>query len=92
MLSLHDEAVVLCAAATDLAAVFMAEAFHRETGFQHIFTELVCDLPQLCLACRAVRLFCAAGMPCMPELAAEVRADMANGLRLLVLIGELGIK
>ena len=95
MLSLHDEAVVLCPAAADLAAVFIAEALHREKVLQHIFTELVYDLPRLCLECGAVQFFCAVGMPCMPELVAafaKVHSNMADGLWPLVLIGELGIK
>lgn len=95
MLSLHNEAVVLRPAAVDLTAVLIAEALHSKTVLQDIFAELVHDLLQLCLKCRAVQFFCAAGMPCVPELIAafaEVHTNVADGTKLFVLAGVLGIK
>ena len=95
MLGFHDVTVVLCPAAADFPAVFIAKTLHSEAAFQHIFTELTNDLLQLRLERGAVQLFRAAGPPCMLELIAaapEIHADMANGAQPLIFFGVRGIK
>ena len=80
MLRFHDVTVVLCPAAADFPAVFIAETLHSEAVFQHTLPQRVHDLLQLQLERGAVQLLRATGPPCMPELvaaAAKVHADMA---------------
>ena len=80
MLRFHDVTVVLCPAAADFPAVFIAETLHGEAVFQHALPQRVHDLLQLRLERGAVQLFRAAGPPGMPELIAaapEVHPDMA---------------
>ena len=95
MRGFHDVAVVLCPAAADFPAVFIAKTLHSEAVFQHTLPQRVHDLLQLQLECGAVQLLRATGPPCMPELVAaapEVHADMANGTQPLIFFGVRGIK
>ncbi len=95
MLGFHDVAVVLCPAAADFPAVFIAETLHSEAAFQHTLPQRVHDLLQLRFERRAVQFLWAAGPPCMPELIAaapEVHADMADSAKALIFFGMLGIK
>ena len=95
MLGFHDVAVVLCPAAADFPAVFIAKTLHSEAVFQHTLPQRVHDLLQLQLECGAVQLLRATGPPCMPELVAaapEVHADMADSAKALIFFGVLCIK
>ena len=95
MLSFHDVTVVLCPAAADFPAVFIAETLHSEAAFQHTLPQRVHDLLQLRFEHRAVQLLRAAGPPGMPELvsaAPEVHADTADSAKPLIFFGVLGIK
>ena len=95
MLRFHDVAVVLCPAAADFPAVFIAETLHGEAVFQHTLPQRVHDLLQLCLERGAVQLLRATGPPGMPKLVAaapEVHTDLSNGTQPLIFIGVRGIK
>ena len=95
MLGFHDVAVVLCPAAADFPAVFIAETLHSEAVFQHTLPQRVHDLLQLRLERGAVQFLWAAGPPSMPELVAaapEVHADMADGTPPFIFFGVRGIK
>jgi len=95
MLRFHNVTVVLCPAAADFPAVFIAETLHREAVFQHTLPQRVHDLLQLRFEHRAVQFLRAAGPPCMPELvaaASEVHPDMSNGTQPLIFFGVRGIK
>ena len=95
MLRFHNVTVVLCPAAADFPAVFIAETLHREAVFQHTLPQCVHDLLQLRFEHRAVQFLRAAGPPCMPELvaaASEVHPDMSNGTQPLIFFGVRGIK
>ena len=95
MLGFHDVTVVLCPAAADFAAVFIAKTLHSEAAFQHTLPQRVHDLLQLRFERGAVQFLRAAGPPCMPEFIAaapEVHPDMANGTQPLIFFGVRGIK
>ena len=95
MLRYHDVTVVLCPAAADFPAVFIAKTLHGKAVFQYTLPQRVHDLLQLQLECGAVQLLRAAGPPGMPELvsaAPEVHADMADSAKALIFFGMLGIK
>ena len=95
MLGFHDVTVVLCPAAADFPAVFIAETLHSEAAFQHTLPQRVHDLLQFLLEHRAVQLLRATRPPCMPELvsaAPEVHADIADSAKALIFFGMLGIK
>ena len=95
MLRFHNVTVVLCPAAADFAAVFIAKTLHSEAVFQHTLPQRVHDLLQLRLERGAVQFLRAAGPPCMPELvaaASEVHPDMSNGTQPLIFFGVRGIK
>ena len=49
MSGFHDVTVVLCPAAADFPAVFIAETLHSEAVFQHTLPQRVHDLLQLSL-------------------------------------------
>ena len=94
-LRFHDVTVVLCPAAADFPAVFIAETLHSEAVFQHTLPQRVHDLLQLQLERGAVQLLRATGPPCMPELIAaapEVHADMSNGTQPFIFFRVRGIK
>ena len=95
MLGFHDVAVVLCPAAADFPAVFIAKTLHSEAVFQHTLPQRVHDLLQLRFEHRAVQLLRTTGPPGMPELIAaapEVHPDMTNGSQPLIFFGVRGIK
>ena len=95
MLRFHDITVVLCPAAADFPAVFIAKTLHGKAVFQYTLPQRVHDLLQLQLECGAVQFLRATGPPCMPELVAaapEVHADMADSAKALIFFGVLGIK
>ena len=95
MLRFHDITVVLCPAAADFTAVFIAESLHCESVFQHTLPQRVHDLLQFQLECGAVQFLRVSRLPGMPKLvaaASEVHADMADGTQPLIFFGVRDIK